>query len=99
MIVRLLREAKADLQSIGDYIARNNPARAESFLAELEAKVESLATMAESFPFARLPNNPDARRRVHGRYGIYYIVDLKAARVDVFRIIHTSRDITRIFNA
>ena len=38
MIVRLLRRATKDLHDIGEYIARDNPARAASFLAELMAQ-------------------------------------------------------------
>ena len=35
MIVEITAEAEADLEAIGDYIARDNPARAVSFVREL----------------------------------------------------------------
>ncbi|MDH0864054.1 type II toxin-antitoxin system RelE/ParE family toxin [Mitsuaria sp. GD03876] len=98
MIVRLLPEAKRDLRTIGLYIARDNPGRAESFVAELGIKADGLSTMASSFPFARLPQHPDVRRRLHGRYAIYYSIDIEAACVDVHRIVHSSQDIERLFN-
>ena len=37
MRVRLSSEARQDLLAIGDYIARDNPPRAQSFVAELAA--------------------------------------------------------------
>ena len=99
MIVRLLRKAEADLRSIGEYIARNNPERAATFIAELSAKVDALSTMAESFPFAGLSKHPDVRRRLHGRYGIYYSVDASASRVDVYRVLHSAQNIAQVFNS
>lgn len=38
MIVRITAEAERDLESIGDFTARDNPERAMSFLQELRAK-------------------------------------------------------------
>lgn len=49
MIVHLSAEAEHDLETIGDYIARDNPARALSFLHELRAKCLGLAEMPERF--------------------------------------------------
>ena len=45
MRVRLSSEARQDLFAIGDYIARDNPPRAQSFVAELAAKCASLGEM------------------------------------------------------
>ncbi len=45
MIVRLLPDAEADLEAIGDYIAGDNPTRAISFTAELREKCAALADM------------------------------------------------------
>jgi plasmid stabilization system protein ParE len=98
MIVRLLPEAEEDLESIADYIARDAPKRAISFTAELRAQVNGLAAMAESFPFARLARHPQVRRRTYRRYGIFYSINAAASCVDVLRILHGSRDLTKIFN-
>jgi len=38
MIVRILPAARAELETIGDYIARDNPRRAVSFVRELRDK-------------------------------------------------------------
>ncbi len=98
MIVRLLRRATKDLHDIGEYIARDNPARAASFLAELMARINGLSTMAESYPYAGLRQYPHLRRRTHRCYSVYYAVNATLQRVDVHRIVHQSRDIARIFS-
>lgn len=50
MRVRLSSEARQDLFAIGDYIARDNPPRAQSFVAELAAKCASLGEMPKAYP-------------------------------------------------
>jgi plasmid stabilization system protein ParE len=50
MIVHLSAEAEYDLEMIGDYIERDNPERALSFLYELRSKCLGLADMPERFP-------------------------------------------------
>lgn len=46
----ILPAARADLIEIGDFIAVDNPDRAVSFVAEIEAKIIAVATRPESFP-------------------------------------------------
>ena len=50
MIVELTDEAEHDLEAIGDYIARDNPGRAISFLQELGEKCLALADMPTRVP-------------------------------------------------
>src|SRR4051812_30389480 len=50
MIVTLSAEAERDLEAIGDYIARDDPARALTFLQQLRAKCLGLADFPERFP-------------------------------------------------
>ena len=94
MIVIISDEAEADLEYIGDYIARNNALRAETFVVEL---VEACVGLAE-FPkrFALVPRYEDrgVRRRPHGRYLIFY--KLEADRLDVLRILNAAQDYERI---
>ncbi len=63
MIVHLTAEAEYDLEAIGDYIARDNPARAVSFLHELRAKCLGLADMPERFPLVPRYETAGVRRR------------------------------------
>jgi toxin ParE1/3/4 len=46
----ILPAARVDLIEIGDFIATDNPDRAVSFVAEIEAKIIKVATRPESFP-------------------------------------------------
>ena len=42
MRFRFSRQAEIDIEEIGDFIARDNPARAVSYIQELRAKCEQL---------------------------------------------------------
>jgi len=85
--------ARADLIAIGRYIAEDDPARAESFLAELEAKARQAAERPLSFP-ARDDISPGLRAAVHGRYLLFFR-DL-ADEVRIVRVLHGARDLRRI---
>jgi toxin ParE1/3/4 len=67
--------AEADLEQIGDYLARDNPARAISFLEELRAHCDDLAT--------------GLRMAVHGRYLILFRANPDEVRIE--RILHGAR--------
>ncbi|MFT3792434.1 MAG: type II toxin-antitoxin system RelE/ParE family toxin [Rudaea sp.] len=45
--VRLTARARRDLRAIAQYIARENPARARSFAAELRNPIEAYASYAQ----------------------------------------------------
>lgn len=53
MIVHLSAEAEHDLETIGDYIARNNPARPISFLRALREQCLGLGDLPQRFPLVR----------------------------------------------
>jgi toxin ParE1/3/4 len=72
MIVELTAAAEADLEAIGDYIARDNPVRAASFVAELYRNCLNIADMPEAWPVVLRYEHHGIRRRVHGRYLIFY---------------------------
>jgi toxin ParE1/3/4 len=74
MIVVITAEAESDLESIGDYIAAHNPARASTFVVELRERCEGLADMARGFPLVPRYESAGVRRRVHGNYLIFYRV-------------------------
>ena len=62
----ILPAAQADLVEIGDLIAQDNPARALTFLAEIEAKMLQAAERPESFP-TRDDVHEGLRSARHGR--------------------------------
>lgn len=72
MIVEFTAAAEADLEEIGDYIARDNPVRALSFVHELARACLELADFPEAWPVVPRYEHHGIRRRVHGRYLIFY---------------------------
>ena len=88
--------AAADLEEIAEYIARGNPGRAASFVAELEAKCRSVAAAPELYA-RRDDLAPGLRMAVHGRFLVLYR-DLSAdAAVRIERVLHGVRDLPRLF--
>ncbi len=75
--------ARADLTAIGDWIARDDPRRAVSFIDELLVKAENLAEGALLYPEVNRRKRPGVRRLNHRDYRILY--DIKG---DVVRILH-----------
>ncbi|MFC6307212.1 type II toxin-antitoxin system RelE/ParE family toxin [Paraburkholderia dipogonis] len=97
MIVRILPAVEAELEAIGDYIARDNPRRAVSFVRELRDKCLSLADMALAFPLVPRYEDRGVRHRVHGNYQIFYrVVGLPAERIDIIHVLHGARDFAAI---
>jgi toxin ParE1/3/4 len=80
--------AAADLEAIGDYIAHDNPARAISFLEELRAHCDRVATAPASYP-AREDLAVGLRMAVHGRYLILFRANPDEVRIE--RILHGAR--------
>lgn len=81
--------ARDDLRGIALYIADDNPDRANSFVAELEARFAVVAERPLSFP-ARDEISPGLRSAAHGRYRILFR-DLPHA-VRIVRVLHAARD-------
>ena len=68
----ILPAARADLIEIGDFIALDNPERAASFIAEIEAKMNAAAERPGSFP-ARGELHEGLPSARHGRYLIFFL--------------------------
>jgi plasmid stabilization system protein ParE len=90
MNVILAQSAIADLIAIGRHIARDNPARAETFVQELERKCHDLGDMPRSWPLVMHRKNKDIRRRAHGDYLIFYRIEHDA--VYVVHVIHGAQN-------
>lgn len=92
----ILPAARNDLVEIGDFIAQDNPARAASFLTEIEERMMEAARRPASFPtrddlFAGL------RSVRHGRYIIFFLEAEAEDEVRVVRVLHGARDLPRAF--
>ncbi len=84
--------AEADLDNIVDYIAQDNPIRAEEFGQELCAKVLLLVQHPKLGRTGR-PGLPTFLRElvVHRNYIIFYRVLDEAHTVEILRVKHTAQ--------
>jgi toxin ParE1/3/4 len=87
--------ARLDLKEIGDYIARDNPQRAISFVDELVGHCHKLTTQP-GIGTLRRDLGEDLRMLPHGRYLIFYRVE--AELVTIVRVLHSARDIGPLFH-
>jgi toxin ParE1/3/4 len=93
IVVRLTPLAEAELEAIADYIARDNPRRALSFVQELRDRCLSFADMPLAFPLVPRYEDRGIRHRVHGNYQIFYrVLGDPPARIDVLHVLHSARN-------
>ena len=90
MRLRFSRRAEADLEEIAAYIARDNPARAVTYVQELREHCRNLLT----FPRAarlRPELGKGVRVSIFGNYLILYLMhpDL----VEIRRVVHVARNL------
>ncbi len=90
MTVVLSSQAVADLRSIGRFIARDNPARAVSFVRDLQAVIARLVDLPHGFPLVPRYERDGIRRRSWKGYGILYATP--PGRIFVYRIIGPGQD-------
>jgi toxin ParE1/3/4 len=83
--------ALADLAEIWSFIADDSETNADRFLAELEVKLQLLATQA---PIGRLRDElmPELRSFPHARYLIFYLA--RPDGIEIVRVMHSARDIS-----
>jgi plasmid stabilization system protein ParE len=94
MNVEFTVAAEADLEEIGDYIARDNPVRALSFVRELARSCLELAEMPEAWPIVPRYQHHGIRRRVHGRYLIFYRIT--GSKITILHILNGAMDVDAI---
>ena len=88
-LVRYAPAALRDLEQVGDFIGRDNPGRARTFVAELRAACRSLGDTSLRYPL--MPGSKDMRRMPVGNYLVFYKVS--AGTIDILRVLHSARDI------
>lgn len=93
MKVVLSEKAIDDLIGIGTFIAQDNPARAASFVADLEARCTTLADMPRGFPLLPGHEASGIRRRPFTNYLIYYRIEESSGRIEVLRVLAGARDV------
>jgi len=88
------RKAAHDLDEIADYILKDNPPRAVSFVREL---IEHFVRIAE-FPEAHSDRGdlkPGLRSAVHGNYLIFFTASQNG--IEIVRVIHGARNLPDLF--
>jgi toxin ParE1/3/4 len=88
-------KAVFDLREIGDWIAKDNPRRALSFVAELREHASKIGHAPLSFP-SREDLSPELRMAVHRPYLIFFRAGVDAVRVE--RVLHGARDLRELFS-
>jgi plasmid stabilization system protein ParE len=92
MKVVISGQARADLRSIGDWIAKDSPVRARSFIGELAGHCQSRASRSAMHPVVTTVRGRPVRRCVHGNYLIFFEIERSSATVHVLRILHGARE-------
>lgn len=97
--VNILDTAGEDLKEIKSYLNRNaSPKVRKAFAGQLDKQL----SLTENFPDAGAvyQKNPEYQRLVVHKYPYcaYYKVDHENKTIDVYRILHTSRDVERIMS-
>ncbi|MCA0432081.1 MAG: type II toxin-antitoxin system RelE/ParE family toxin [Proteobacteria bacterium] len=90
MKVVLTDSALADLEAIGDWIARDNPQRALSFVRELREACSKLSDMPKAWPLVPRYESLGIRKRTHGNYLIFCRV--AELQVEIIRVLHGAQD-------
>ena len=88
--------AEADLEAIVDYIAADNPAAADEFIARLE---DLAARLAETPGMGRARSEflPGLRSFRLGHYLLFYRATTSG--IEVVRVLHGARDFPTLFGA
>lgn len=87
--------AEQDLEEIGDYIAADNPTRAQSFVQEIRTHCTKIA--AAPLAYAGRPQlGEHIRTCLHGRYVIFFKAE-SGAPILIVRVLHGARDLSSLF--
>ena len=95
MRILISARARADLFEIEEYIARENPARSHSFVAELIERISATGERPLSFPNLT-DQRPDIRIAHHRRYRILFRV--YADHVAIERVLHGARNVDALLD-
>lgn len=87
--------AEQDIESIGDYIARDDPVRAVAFVREIRAQCERIARNPLGYR-QRDELGDGIRSCAHGNYVLFFTSESDALRI--VRVLHGARDLAVQFN-
>lgn len=94
MKVEFTAPALLELEGIAEWIARDNPVRAYTFVEELEKACADIGRRPRAYPYLDRRRARGVRRRVYGDYLIFYREGPRA--VQILHVIHGARDYAQI---
>ena len=89
--VRILHTAEEDLFGLIEFVGRYSVNAAVALANAIRDGIDSLETMPKKYPVYE--RQPIFRKMVINDVLVFYIIHEELARVDVYRIIHGSRDL------
>ena len=93
MRVVFTEPAGNDLEAIGDWIAKDNPLRAASFVRELRDACLEIGPRPTAYQFVEHRRSDGIRRKVYGNYLIFYRL---SDAVEILHVLHGARDYAQI---
>ena len=90
MRVEISATAEAELEQIGDYIAKDSPLRAVSFIDELIDAAQSIGVNPEAYRLIPRYEHFGYRRRPFGAYLIIYTIRMD--HIIIAHILHSAQD-------
>ena len=94
--LKFMEDTVADREYIKKFLLMFYPGTAKRFFSLLKKRTAQLKTFPYSCP--EYEDDPDYRKLVVGDYLVFYMVNEDAKIVEVHRIFHGSRDISRHLN-
>lgn len=82
--------ASHELEAIGDWIAKESPTRALSFVSELRDSCVGILSFPDACPLVPRYEIYGIRRKVHGNYLIFYCVT--ADTIEIIHVLHGAQD-------
>lgn len=97
MRLEFLPQAERDLEHIGDYIARDNPQRAVSFVRELRRQCRKILMTPLAYRL-RPELGEGIRSCAYNNYVIFFVADRQSQVLRIIRILHGAMDIEGQFS-
>jgi len=92
--VKLLSLAERDLDEICRYLSQFYPGTPGRFLDALEKDFENISTNPKMFP--KYDYNREYRKMATNNYLTFYKIDEENNQVNIYRILHSKRNISSI---
>ncbi len=96
MKLRFSRLSRNDLVSIGEWIAKDNPARAAEYVFEIEDACKRLIDFPLTGERIGRYKKQDVRRKVQGNYLVLYMI--RQDIIFIVRVVHGAQDYQRFLD-